>query len=193
MGQSCTPNYHLRDGQFLNTKHYIRIFNNPKLPELIAVHPSEEEDELKRSWHVPATPTSALTSLEENCLMDVSSYWFGRLVWVKAHARIPGNELADQYAKIATTDGQELNIPAPYTYVKRKIKNYNLDSWQRHWEDSGKGVRVKGADFAAIKNRAEQQSLRFTGRSTLPYNDECRMFEIKTALSQEHDTSHDPD
>ncbi|GBM19725.1 hypothetical protein AVEN_85-1, partial [Araneus ventricosus] len=74
----------------------------------------------------------------------VSSYWFGRLVWVKAQAGIPGNELADQYAKIATTDGQELNIPAPYTYVKRKIQNYILDSWQRHWEESGKGVRVKG-------------------------------------------------
>ncbi|GBN54517.1 hypothetical protein AVEN_116275-1, partial [Araneus ventricosus] len=123
----------------------------------------------------------------------VSSYWFGRLVSVKAQAGIPGNELADQYAKIATTDGQELNISAPYTYVKRKIKNYILDSWQRHWEESGKGVRVKGPDFAAIKNRAEQQSLRFTGCSTLPYNAEFRMFELKTALSQEHDTSHDPD
>ncbi|GBM50219.1 hypothetical protein AVEN_134790-1 [Araneus ventricosus] len=64
--------------------------------------------------------------------------------WMKAHAGIPGNELADQFAKIATTDGQELNIPAPYTYVKRKIQNYILDSWQRHWEDSGKGVKVKG-------------------------------------------------
>ncbi|GBN68879.1 hypothetical protein AVEN_109278-1 [Araneus ventricosus] len=115
------------------------------------------------------------------------------LSWVKAHAGIPGNELADQYAKIATIDGQEMNVPAPYTYVKRKIKNYILDSWQRHWEDSGKGVRVKGPDFAAIKNRAGQQSLRFTGRSTLPYKDEFRMFELKTALSQEHDTSHDPD
>ncbi|GBM36949.1 hypothetical protein AVEN_153902-1 [Araneus ventricosus] len=52
------------------------------------------------------------------------------LSWVKAHAGIPGNELADQYAKIATTDGQELNIPAPYTCVKRKIKNYILDSLQ---------------------------------------------------------------
>ncbi|GBN21860.1 hypothetical protein AVEN_51790-1 [Araneus ventricosus] len=188
------------------------------------------------------------------------------LSWVKAHAGIPGNELADQYVKIATTNGEELNIPAPYTYVKRKIKNYILDSWQRHWEDSGKGVRAKGLhlsicfpellpllnltaesylcnsgyfpvivshadsgggiqypprypfqradctnftqmaditesvvgqytnpNFAAIKNRTEQQSLSFTGRSTLPYNDEFRMFELKTALSQEHDTSHDPD
>ncbi|GBN57425.1 hypothetical protein AVEN_10584-1 [Araneus ventricosus] len=161
----------------------------------------------------------------------------GVLSWVKADAGIPSNELADQYAKIATTDGQELNIPAPYTYVERKIKNYILDSWQRHWKDSGKSVRVKGGyfpvivshadsgggiqypprylfqradcthrditesmvgqytnpDFDEIKNRAEQQSSCFTGRSTLPYNDKFRMFELKTALSQEHDTSHDPD
>ncbi|GBN06418.1 hypothetical protein AVEN_78117-1 [Araneus ventricosus] len=66
------------------------------------------------------------------------------LSWVKAHAGITGNELADQYAKLATTDGQELNIPAPYTYVKRKIQNYILDSWKRHWGDSGKCVRVEG-------------------------------------------------
>ncbi|GBN21114.1 hypothetical protein AVEN_49214-1 [Araneus ventricosus] len=66
------------------------------------------------------------------------------LSWVKADDRIPGNELADQYARIATTDGQGQNIPAAYTYVKRKIKNYILDSWQRYWKDSAKGVTVKG-------------------------------------------------
>ncbi|GBN69250.1 hypothetical protein AVEN_125603-1, partial [Araneus ventricosus] len=46
------------------------------------------------------------------------------LSWVKAQAGIPGNELTDQYAKIATTDGQELNVSSPYSYLKRKIKNY---------------------------------------------------------------------
>ncbi|GBM61297.1 hypothetical protein AVEN_9571-1 [Araneus ventricosus] len=36
-------------------------------------------------------------------------------------------------------------------------------------------------------------ALRFTARSTLPYNSEFRMFELETALSQEHDTSPGPD
>ncbi|GBM32168.1 hypothetical protein AVEN_136720-1 [Araneus ventricosus] len=66
------------------------------------------------------------------------------LFWVKAQAGIPGNELADQYSKIGTTDGQELNVSSLYSYLKRKIKNYILDSRQRHWEDSDKCVRFKG-------------------------------------------------
>ncbi|GBN04963.1 putative RNA-directed DNA polymerase from transposon X-element [Araneus ventricosus] len=44
-------------------------------------------------------------------------------------------------------------------------------------------------DFVAIKNRAERKPLRFTARSTLPYNSEFRMFELETALSRAHDTS----
>ncbi|GBN58552.1 putative RNA-directed DNA polymerase from transposon X-element [Araneus ventricosus] len=35
--------------------------------------------------------------------------------------------------------------------------------------------------------------LRFTSRSTLPYNSEFRMFELETALSLVHDTSRGPD
>ncbi|GBL91055.1 hypothetical protein AVEN_184436-1 [Araneus ventricosus] len=48
-------------------------------------------------------------------------------------------------------------------------------------------------DFVAIKNRAERTPLRFTARSTLPYNSEFRMFELETTLSRAHDTSPGPD
>ncbi|GBO16032.1 hypothetical protein AVEN_115803-1 [Araneus ventricosus] len=48
-------------------------------------------------------------------------------------------------------------------------------------------------DCVAIKNRAERTPLRFTARSTLPYNSEFRMFELETALSRAHDTSPGPD
>ncbi|GBM89866.1 hypothetical protein AVEN_111816-1 [Araneus ventricosus] len=92
------------------------------------------------------------------------------LSWVKAHAGIPGNDLADQNAKIAITDGQELNIPTPYTNVRRKIQNYILHSWQRHWEDSGKGVRVKGyvptVDFNLLTHNT--QLLFFSGHGHFP-------------------------
>ncbi|GBN91257.1 hypothetical protein AVEN_102284-1, partial [Araneus ventricosus] len=65
------------------------------------------------------------------------------LSWVKAHAGIPGNELADQYAKDAAVNGNFLAMPAPYTFLKKFIKKFILDNWQQHWEESKSGCRVR--------------------------------------------------
>ncbi|GBN58394.1 hypothetical protein AVEN_95891-1 [Araneus ventricosus] len=47
--------------------------------------------------------------------------------------------------------------------------------------------------FVAIKNRAERMTLNFSSRKSFPYNCEFKMFELKTALSQAHDSSPGPD
>ncbi|GBN55965.1 Bumetanide-sensitive sodium-(potassium)-chloride cotransporter [Araneus ventricosus] len=65
------------------------------------------------------------------------------LSWVKAHAGIPGNELADQFAKSAITEGNFLDIPAPHSFLKKYIKNIILSDWQQHWGESDTGVRVR--------------------------------------------------
>ncbi|GBL84342.1 hypothetical protein AVEN_43761-1, partial [Araneus ventricosus] len=65
------------------------------------------------------------------------------LSWVKAHAGIPGNELADQFAKSAITEGNFLDIPAPCSFLKKYIKNIILSDWQQHWGESDTGVRVR--------------------------------------------------
>ncbi|GBN09596.1 hypothetical protein AVEN_178732-1, partial [Araneus ventricosus] len=65
------------------------------------------------------------------------------LSWMKAHAGIPGNELADQLAKEASVDGDPLFLPVPYTFFKKFIKSYILENWQRHWDVSKSGVRVR--------------------------------------------------
>ncbi|GBN40251.1 hypothetical protein AVEN_106826-1 [Araneus ventricosus] len=65
------------------------------------------------------------------------------LSWVKAHAGYPGNELADQHAKLATKVGENLDIPAPYSFLKRCLKQFVLENWQTYWDDSGTGVRVR--------------------------------------------------
>ncbi|GBN15265.1 hypothetical protein AVEN_229825-1 [Araneus ventricosus] len=48
----------------------------------------------------------------------------GGISWVKAQVGIPGNEMADQQAKLAITSSEELFIPAPYSYLKYLLKNY---------------------------------------------------------------------
>ncbi|GBN01332.1 hypothetical protein AVEN_174300-1 [Araneus ventricosus] len=68
------------------------------------------------------------------------------LSWVKAHVGIPGNELADQQAKLAITSGEKLFIPAPYSHLKRLLKNYIVNKWNEYWNsyDSTSGIRVRG-------------------------------------------------
>ncbi|GBN74551.1 hypothetical protein AVEN_207292-1 [Araneus ventricosus] len=70
------------------------------------------------------------------------------LSWLKAHAGIPGNELADHYAKTAILEGEELSVSAPYSFFKKHINTYTLNSWQRHWEGSRRGLRV--SDFVPL-------------------------------------------
>ncbi|GBM67803.1 hypothetical protein AVEN_130247-1, partial [Araneus ventricosus] len=64
------------------------------------------------------------------------------LSWVKAHVEIPGNELADQQAKLAITSGEKFVIPAPYSHLKGLLKNYIVNEWNEYWNsyDSASGI-----------------------------------------------------
>ncbi|GBO27227.1 hypothetical protein AVEN_49548-1, partial [Araneus ventricosus] len=68
------------------------------------------------------------------------------LSWVKAHVGIPGNELANQQAKLAITSGEKFVIPAPYSRLKGILKNYVVNKWNEYWNsyDSASGIRVRG-------------------------------------------------
>ncbi|GBM02891.1 hypothetical protein AVEN_52062-1 [Araneus ventricosus] len=67
------------------------------------------------------------------------------LSWVKAHVGIQGNEVADQNAKQAITSGEELVIPAPRSFLNRKLKLYICQTWNTFWNnyDSASGQRVR--------------------------------------------------
>ncbi|GBN35783.1 hypothetical protein AVEN_79535-1 [Araneus ventricosus] len=67
------------------------------------------------------------------------------LSWVKAHVGIQGNELADQQAKLATTTGEELSIPAPRSFLNRTLKQLILHEWCGYWNKytSASGTRVR--------------------------------------------------
>ncbi|GBM30497.1 hypothetical protein AVEN_156255-1 [Araneus ventricosus] len=59
---------------------------------------------------------------------------------------IPGNELVDQQAELAITSGEDLFIPAPYSHLKRLLKNYIVEKWNEYWNsyDSASGIRARG-------------------------------------------------
>ncbi|GBN27026.1 hypothetical protein AVEN_38545-1 [Araneus ventricosus] len=44
------------------------------------------------------------------------------LAWVKAHVGIPGNELADHFAKLASVEGEGMDIPFPHSFVEFTLK-----------------------------------------------------------------------
>ncbi|GBL55186.1 hypothetical protein AVEN_197090-1, partial [Araneus ventricosus] len=50
------------------------------------------------------------------------------LSWVKAHVGIPRNEWADQQAKLAITIGEKLEVPAPRSFLNRKIRAFILQT-----------------------------------------------------------------
>ncbi|GBN61258.1 hypothetical protein AVEN_13441-1 [Araneus ventricosus] len=67
------------------------------------------------------------------------------LTWVKAHAGNTGNERADSQARQATTIGQYLDLPAPYSYVKLRVKQFIIHEWENYWNqhNSSSLIRVR--------------------------------------------------
>ena len=71
--------------------------------------------------------------------------WTIRFCWVKAHAEIQGNELANTLAKEATTN---VDIPVcydkiPKSVVKRELECPSAGKWQSTWNQTTKGNITK--------------------------------------------------
>ncbi|GBL80067.1 hypothetical protein AVEN_29078-1 [Araneus ventricosus] len=68
------------------------------------------------------------------------------LAWVKAHVGIPGNELADHFAKLANVEGEGMDIPYPYSFLKFTLKKKLLEDWQIYYGayETASGNRIRG-------------------------------------------------
>jgi hypothetical protein len=71
--------------------------------------------------------------------------WKITLRWVKAHAGIRGNEVADTLAKRAATNP---NIPESYNKIPKSVVIKDLEEesvkkWQRNWTQTTKGTATK--------------------------------------------------
>ena len=71
--------------------------------------------------------------------------WEVLLCWVKAHAGILGNELADTLAKKAATNESltEDHKRIPKSVVKRELEEESMRKWQRNWTQTTKGSITK--------------------------------------------------
>lgn len=89
--------------------------------------------------------TSLIDKIRRKVMELEQDEWKIQICWVKAHAGIPGNELADTLAKRAASDSDiaECYNKIPKSVVKSDLKNRTIDNWQRDWDRSTKGKITK--------------------------------------------------
>jgi ribonuclease HI len=69
--------------------------------------------------------------------------WLIQFGWVKAHAGLEGNEVADTLAKEAAQDDEDENIVydgIPISTIVNTVKEEGLIKWQAQWERAEKGA-----------------------------------------------------
>jgi len=84
--------------------------------------------------------------------------WEVTLCWVKAHAGILGNELADTLAKKAATNESltENYIRIPKSVVKGELEEESVRKWQRNWTQTTKGGITK-EHFPNVEERLKMK------------------------------------
>jgi hypothetical protein len=80
--------------------------------------------------------------------------WKIEFKWVKAHAGIHGNEIADRFAKEATQNHYVTYGRVPRSAIKKDTRKESVRKWQRQWEETTKEAITKEF-FPSVERRLE--------------------------------------
>jgi len=95
-------------------------------------------------------------SIKKEVMRLENQQWTVLFNWVKAHASIKGNEMADRLAKAAATEdiGVLVYNKIPKQTLITEGKEKEITKWQEQWTSCTKGA-VRKLFFANIKERME--------------------------------------
>jgi hypothetical protein len=100
---------------------------------------SRSSIELLRQYD-PVLPTARLIHLQVRDLLKHNCKT--KLLWVKGHSGVIGNETADLLAKRACTEGSPFDMPIyamRSQYYKTKVRLKTDEAWQQEWNESQHG------------------------------------------------------
>jgi ribonuclease HI len=86
-----------------------------------------------------------VTNISKNC-RDIKNNFLNLEIifeWIPAHKKIPGNEKADLYAKLATNNEQCNEAFTSFSYLKKASRKITLNNWKRKTEMSDLGKSYK--------------------------------------------------
>jgi ribonuclease HI len=78
--------------------------------------------------------------------------WKITFTWIKAHAGIYGNELADKLAKVAARKDNISFKRIPQNEIVQQLRAQSIAKWQNQWDYTTKGLATKQL-FPIIKGR----------------------------------------
>jgi ribonuclease HI len=144
-GQACADDFHINIRMYIHTYiHTLEFSENLETKDKTATihtHTRMTLDSLKNSnIHM-----NLIEEIRSKVVVMGEIKWKIQLCWVKAHAGIQGNEIADTLAKEAAMNADIIRCykKVPKSVVLSELGGISVEKWQREWDQTTKGAITK--------------------------------------------------